>query len=34
MTAVVESLLILGVFSAAYQKMTGLSLLPYVLEST
>lgn len=24
----------LGVFSAAYQKMTGLSLLPYNLNST
>lgn len=26
-TAVVESFLILGIFSAAYQQMTGLSLL-------
>lgn len=33
-TAVVECFLILGVFSAAYQKMTGLSSLPYVLDST
>lgn len=34
MAAVVESFLILGIFSAAYEKMTRLSLLPYSLNGT